>query len=234
MALGKPDPRFTQSRRAQSSFRLALKMTLVFIGALWTIFVFDAVFGLRLAQFGLRPGSIPGLLGIVTAPLLHGSPEHLLSNTIPLLVALTATLYLYPTSSLRVIPLLWVGSGALAWFIGRPSLHIGASGLIYGLLAYVFLGGILRRDMRSVSVSLLVGFLYGSMIWGVLPIRPHMSWEMHLSGALVGLLLAVLYRRWDRIPLLRYDWEDDDSVPEWYPESPEPDVEDRDRDRPAS
>ena len=229
MALGKPDPRFTHSRRAQSSFRLALKIALVCVGVLWTIFIFDAVFGLRLGRFGLRPGSISGLIGILTAPLLHGSFQHLLSNTIPLLVAVTATLYLYPTSSIRVIPLIWLGSGTLAWFIGRPTLHIGASGLIYGLLAYVFLGGILRRDIRSVSVSLLVGFLYGSMVWGVLPIRPHMSWEMHLSGALTGLLLAVLYRRWDRIPLVRYAWEDDDSVPEWYPESS--DDTDRSRDR---
>jgi membrane associated rhomboid family serine protease len=221
MALGKPDPRYTHSRRARSSFHLALKIALVFIGILWTIFIFDEVFGLRLGQFGLRPGSVPGLIGILTAPLLHGSVQHLLSNTIPLLVSLTATLYLYPNSSVRVIPLIWLGSGALAWFIGRPSLHLGVSGLIYGLLAYVFIGGLLRRDMRSVSVSLLVGFLYGSMIWGVLPIRPHMSWEMHLAGAMMGFLLAILYRNWDRIPLVRYDWEDDDSVPEWYPESPD-------------
>ena len=221
MALGKPDPRYSLSRRARSSFRLALRIALVFIGILWSIFIIDAVFGLRLGQFGLRPGSVPGLIGIVTAPLLHGSVQHLLSNTIPLLVSLTATLYLYPNSSVRVIPLIWLGSGVLAWFIGRPSLHLGVSGLIYGLLAYVFVGGLLRRDMRSVSVSLLVGFLYGSMIWGVLPIRPHMSWEMHLAGAMIGFLLAVLYRNWDRIPLVRYDWEDDDSVPEWYPQSPD-------------
>lgn len=221
MALGKPDPRYSLSRRARSSFRLALKIALVFIGILWTIFIFDAVFGLRLGRFGLRPGSIPGLVGIVTAPLLHGSVQHLLSNTIPLLISLTATLYLYPSSSVRVVPMIWLGSGAMAWFIGRPSLHLGVSGLIYGLLAYVFVGGLLRRDMRSVSVSLLVGFLYGSMVWGVLPIRPHMSWEMHLAGAVIGCLLAVLYRNWDRIPLVRYDWEDDESVPEWYPESPD-------------
>ena len=165
-----------------------------------------------------------------TAPLLHGSFEHLLSNTLPLFVSLTATLYLYPASSLRVIPLVWLGSGAIAWFIGRPSLHFGASGLIYGLLAYVFASGILRRDMRSVSVSLLVGFLYGSMVWGVLPIRPNMSWEMHLAGAMTGFLLAVLFRRWDRVPLLRYEWEDDDSIPEWYPESTDAnDVEPPDR-----
>ena len=132
---------------------------------------------------------------------------------------MTATLYLYPRSAMRVIPLIWLGSGALAWFIGRSTLHIGASGLIYGLLAFVFVSGILRRDMRSVSVSLLVGFLYGSMVWGVLPVRPHMSWELHLTGAIFGVLLAVIYRNWDRTPYIRYDWEDDDSVPEWYPES---------------
>jgi membrane associated rhomboid family serine protease len=228
MALGKPDPRYSLSRKARTSFRLALKIALVFIGILWTILILDAVFGLRLGRFGLRPGSIPGLIGIVTAPLLHGSVQHLLSNTIPLLISMTATLYLYPNSSVRVIPMIWLGSGALAWFIGRPSLHLGVSGLIYGLLAYVFVGGLLRRDMRSVSVSLLVGFLYGSMVWGVLPIRPHMSWEMHLAGAMIGFLLAILYRKWDRIPLVRYDWEDDESVPEWYPES-----QDKERDPPG-
>jgi len=221
MALGKPDPRFTQSKRAKSNFRLALKAALVFVGILWAIFILDAVFGLRLGRFGLRPGSIPGLVGVGAAPLLHGSFEHLLSNSMPMLISLTATLYLYPRSALRVIPMIWIGSGILAWFIGRPSLHYGASGLIYGLLAYVFFSGILRRDMRSVSVSLLVGFLYGSMVWGVLPIRPHMSWEMHLTGAVMGVLLAFIYRNWDRTPLFRYDWEDDDSVPEWYPEKTE-------------
>jgi hypothetical protein len=82
--------------------------------------------------------------------------------------------------------------------------------------------------MRSISVSLLVGFLYGSMVWGVLPTRPRMSWEMHLGGALVGGALAFLYRTWDRVPVQRYDWEDDDSVPDWYPESDH--EHDRDRD----
>jgi membrane associated rhomboid family serine protease len=225
MALHQPDPRYTHSARARSSFRLAARISLVFIGVLWTIFVFDAVLGLRLGQFGLRPGSTAGLIGVVTAPLLHANFQHLLSNTIPLFVSLTAALYLYPNSSVRVIPAIWIGSGVLAWLIGRPSLHFGASGLIYGLLAYVFVGGILRGDMRSVSVSLLVGFLYGSMVWGVLPIRPHMSWEMHLSGAAIGLVLAIAFRKWDQIPVKRYDWEDDDSVPEWYPESDDDDFD---------
>jgi len=218
MALNKPDPRFTQSKQAQRNFQLAAKSSLIFIGILWFIFVIDTVFGLQLAKLGLRPGSVPGLIGIFTAPLLHGNFGHLLSNTIPLFISMTATLYLYPRSAMRVIPIIWLGSGLLAWFIGRGTLHIGASGLIYGLLAYVFIGGIIRSDMRSVSVSLLVGFLYGSMVWGVLPIRPQMSWEMHLGGAAFGVVLAFVFRRWDRAPLVRYDWEEDDSVPEWFPE----------------
>ncbi len=218
MALGRPDPRYTHGKKAQANFRLALKVAFLFLAALWLVFVLDALFGLKLNRFGLRPGSVPGLIGVVTATLLHGNLSHIFSNSISLVVSLTAILYLYPNSSTRVIPMIWLGSGLLAWLIGRPSMHFGASGLIYGLLAYVFFSGILRRDMRSVAVSLLVGFLYGSMIWGVLPIRPHMSWELHLSGGLMGVLLAFLYRKWDRVPVIRYDWEEDDSVPEWYPD----------------
>ncbi len=219
MALGIPDPRYTHGKKAQANFRLALKISFLFLGALWLVFLLDALFDLNLNRFGLRPGSVSGLIGVVTAPLLHGNLAHIFSNSMSLVVSLTAILYLYPNSSARVIPLIWLGSGLLAWIIGRPSLHFGASGFIYGLLAYVFFSGILRRDMRSVSVSLLVGFLYGSMIWGVLPIRPHVSWELHLSGGLMGVLLAFFYRKWDRVPVIRYDWEEDDSLPEWYPDS---------------
>ena len=225
MALGKPDPRYTQGKKAQANFRLALKVAFLFLATLWLVFLLDAFLGLKLNRFGLRPGSVPGLIGVVTAPLLHGSLSHIFSNSISLVVSLTAILYLYPNSSTRVIPMIWLGSGLMAWLIGRPSMHFGASGLIYGLLAYVFFSGILRRDMRSVAVSLLVGFLYGSMIWGVLPIRPHMSWELHLSGGLMGVLLAFFYRKWDRVPVIRYDWEEDDSIPEWYPDGEPKDLD---------
>ncbi len=225
MALGRPDPRYTHGKKAQANFRLALKIAFLFLAALWLVFLLDVMLGLKLNRFGLRPGSVPGLIGVVTVPLLHGNLSHIFSNSMSLVVSLTAILYLYPNSSARVIPMIWLGSGLLAWLIGRPSLHIGASGFIYGLLAYVFFSGILRRDMRSVSVSLLVGFLYGSMIWGVLPIRPQMSWELHLSGGVIGVLLAFFYRKWDRVPVIRYDWEEDDSVPEWYPDDERKDLD---------
>jgi len=222
MHLDKPDPRFTTSDRAKRSFKLALKTALWFTGLLWLILIVDTVLGLGLNHYGLRPRHLDGLLGVLTAPLLHGGAEHLFSNTLPLLISLTTLLYLYPKSAMRVIPVIWMGSGLLAWIVGRDSLHIGASGLIYGMLSYVFVGGILRMDMRSVAVSVMVWFLYGSMIWGVLPIRPDTSWELHLAGAIMGVALAIAYRKWDVMPVKRYHWEDDDSVPDWFPQQEPP------------
>ncbi len=205
--------------KAKASFRIALKVAVWLVALLWAIFLVDYLFDLQLGRFGLRPGSASGLLGIITAPLLHDGLGHLFNNSVPLLVAVTASLYLYPTAALRAIPVIWLGSGLLGWVIGRPSIHIGASGLLYGLLAFVFVSGVLRRDLRSISVSLLIAFMYGAMIWGVFPIRPNMSWELHLCGAILGVLLAWIYRTADRVPVKRYAWEFDDSVPEWYPES---------------
>jgi membrane associated rhomboid family serine protease len=219
VSLQQPDPRYLLSRRSKDNFVLAPKISAAFLGFLWLIFIVDAVLGLHLGRFGLRPGSVTGLIGLITAPLLHGSAEHMFSNSLPLMISMTAMLFLYPNSSLRAIPVIWLGSGLFAWIIGRESYHYGASGLVYGLLAYVFVSGIIRRDMRSVAVSLLVWFLYGTMVWGVLPIRPHMSWELHLGGAVMGVITALVFRNWDRPPVVRYDWEDDDTVPEWYPEA---------------
>ncbi len=217
MHLGKPDPHFIASKRAQHNFRLALKIALTLTAFLWLILFLDYFLGLELARFGLRPGHLRGLIGLLTAPLLHSGVEHMFSNTLPLIISMTAILYLYPRSSVRVIPIIWIGSGMLAWIIGRPSLHFGASGFVYGLLAFVFISGVLRFDMRSVAVSIMVWFLYGSMIWGLLPIRPNMSWELHLSGAILGVALAIVFRQWDITPIKRYEWEDDDSVPDWFP-----------------
>ncbi len=217
MHLSKPDFRYTESPRARKNFKLALKIALYVVAVLWFILIIDGLLDLSLAHYGLWPRRLVGLLGVLTAPLLHSGVEHLFSNTLPLLISLTAILYLYPSAALRVMPVIWMGSGLMAWLIGRPSLHFGASGFVYGLLAYVFISGILRLDMRSVAVSIMVWFLYGSMIWGVLPIRPHMSWELHLSGAILGTALAIFFRRWDVAPVHRYAWEDDNTVPDWFP-----------------
>lgn len=234
MQLNKPDPQFTNSKKAQKNFLLALQMALSVAAVLWFVLITDQYLDLNLGRFGLRPRDIQGLLGIITAPLLHSGVEHLFSNTAPLIVSLTTILYLYPNSSIRALPMIWIGSGLLAWLIGRPNMHIGASGFIYGVLAYVFVSGMMRRDLRSIAVSLMVWFLYGSMVWGVLPIRPRMSWELHLSGAILGVVMALLYHKWDRVPIKRYEWEDDETIPDWYPDPDrEPDraIEQDDDDR---
>jgi membrane associated rhomboid family serine protease len=218
MAIHQPDPRFSGSKKAAANMRLAAWIATLFVALLWLILLLDTLTDHSLLEYGLRPGEVSGLLGVFTAPLLHGGVEHLFNNSIPLWVGITACLFLYPNSSILVIPAVWLGSGLLGWFIGRPSLHFGASGLLYGLLAFVFLSGVLRRDMRSISVSLLVAFFYGTMVWGVFPIRPNMSWELHLTGAIMGFLMALLLRKWDQVPLRRYPWEDDDSTPAWFPE----------------
>ena len=119
MHLGRPDPSQMTSPRAQRNFALALKIALVMLGILWTILIVDTAFGLGLGRFGLRPRQMEGLLGVFTAPLLHGGFGHLASNSLPLLVSLTMVLYLYPNSAMRAIPAIWLGSGLLGWVMWR-------------------------------------------------------------------------------------------------------------------
>ena len=205
-----PDPAYNKSERARGNFRLALKASLCFVTLLWVVALLDWGLGLELTRFGVRPRSLAGLPGVLFAPLLHGSFSHLISNSLPLVVLGTGMLYLYPHSALKVIPAIYLGPGLAVWLFGRPPLHIGASGLVYGLAIYILISGIIRRDTRAVSASMLVFFLYGTLVWGFLPHKPSISWETHLIAALIGLVLAVLFRRLDVPPRKRYAWEDEE------------------------
>ena len=205
-----PDPAWTSSERARASFRLAAKIALGFVALIWLIQALNWGLDLELRRFGVRPRELAGLPGILLAPLLHGGFAHLAANSLPLLVLGTGMLYLYPNSALKVIPALYLGPGIAVWLFARASsVHVGASGLIYGLVSYIFVAGVVRRDRRAVAASLLMAFLYGSTVWGVLPIEPGVSWETHLAGALIGLALAIALRHLDIPPRKRYDWEDE-------------------------
>ncbi|MBY6205789.1 rhomboid family intramembrane serine protease [Halomonas denitrificans] len=210
MRLEIPDPDYTSSPRAAGNFVLALKLVFGFLVVVWSVFVFDQALDLNLIRFGLRPRDGAGLIGLATTPLLHFDLAHLMANSVPLLIGGTLMLYLFPNASIRVLPVLFVGTSALAWLFARSNTHIGASGLIYGLLAFVFVSGLIRRDLRSVGAALMVWFLYGSMLWGVLPSGAGTSWELHASGLVLGVLCALLFRGWDRPPMKRYAWEDED------------------------
>ncbi len=209
-----PDPDYTASERARASFRLAFKLALGFVAIIWLIDIVNWALGLELQRFGVRPREFAGLPGIVLAPLLHGGPFHLAANSLPLLVGGTGLLYLYPSSALKVLPAIYLGPGIAVWLFAAGGIHIGSSGLLYGMLAYVFAAGVLRLDRRAIGASLLIAFLYGGMVWGVLPIQPGVSWEAHLAGALIGLAMAYPLRRLDVPPRKRYDWEGEDASDE--------------------
>jgi len=161
------DPAYVASDDSHARFRAAALVSVMFVAALAFVHVISWALGLDLQRFGVHPRDVAGLAGIVVAPMLHGDVAHLASNALPLLIAGTALLYLYPDSSRTVLPAVYLGPGILVWLFGRDSIHIGASGLVYGIVAYVFVGGILRRDRRAWAASILVAFFYGAMVWGV-------------------------------------------------------------------
>jgi membrane associated rhomboid family serine protease len=204
------DPDYTSSEQARANFRLAFKIALGFVALIWLIDIVNWALDLELQRFGVRPRQFAGLPGILLAPLLHGGPVHLIANSLPLLVLGTGMLYLYPNSALKVLPAVYLGPGIAVWLFAEGSVHIGSSGLVYGLVSYVFVAGLIRLDRRAIAASLLVCFLYGTLVWGVLPIRPGVSWETHLAAALIGLALAIALRRLDIPPRKRYSWEDEE------------------------
>ena len=211
MQIHLPDPDYTTSERARANFRLAAKIALGFVALIWLIELLNGALGLGLERFGVRPRELAGLPGILLAPLLHGGFGHLVANSLPLLVLGTGMLYLYPNSALKVIPAVYLGPGIAVWLFAKASsIHVGASGLIYGLVSYIFVAGLIRRDRRAIAASMLVYFLYGTLVWGVLPIRPGVSWETHLAAALIGLALAVALRRLDIPPRKRYAGEEEE------------------------
>jgi membrane associated rhomboid family serine protease len=145
--------------------------------------------------------------------LIHTSFPHLLANTAPLLLLGTALLYGYPRSAKIVIPAVYFGSGLGVWLFARDAFHVGASGLTFGFMFFVFTVGVLRWDKRATALSLVVFFLYGGMIWGIFPSKPDISFESHFFGAMIGIALAVLLRNYDPYPPeKKYSWEEDEGV----------------------
>lgn len=208
-------------RAAQDRYRVgqAIGQTCVLLAVLWWIHAIRAIGDLDLSWAAIRPGAWSGLVGVFTAPLLHGSFGHLVSNTVPLLLLGSMARYAYPRALLYALPLIWITSGLGTWLFGRPSLHLGASGVAHGLMFFLFIVGLLRRDRLAIVVALLTFFLYGSMIWTIFPGEPGVSWEAHLYGAVGGVLAAVLLRGLDPLPYRApYSWElepDEDEERPW-------------------
>ncbi len=189
---------------------------LLFVMALWIVFWMESRFGFNFNQFGIYPLKPSGLIGILTGPFIHGSLKHLFNNSVPLFVLSTALFYFYRNIRWQVLIYGLLLTGLITWLIGRPSLHIGASGVVYMLVAFLFFKGIFSKQYQLTALALVVVFLYGGLWWYVFPIDPKISWEGHLSGFFVGFLFAFLFKT---VPLenKKYEWEKEGYDPDSDP-----------------
>jgi membrane associated rhomboid family serine protease len=196
-------------------FKFSLVIPVIFLIIIWMIKLSETILGINLTHLGIYPRNVIGLKGILTSPLIHGDFKHLIANSTSFLVLSTALFFFYRKVALRIFILNYFFSGILLWLGGRDAWHIGASGIIYGMAAFLLFSGIFRKDIRLLTISLIVIFLYGSLIWGLFPIEPKISWEGHLMGAVSGTILSLIYFK-QGPPRQIFEWEKetDDEVNE--------------------
>jgi membrane associated rhomboid family serine protease len=181
---------------------------LLFPAVLWIVHLLSLLLNEDLTKLGLLPRNLVGLLGIITSPLIHADFSHLISNTIPLIILGWIIFYFYPKVSYILFVFIYFVTGILVWIFARQVYHIGASGIVYGFVSFLFFSGIFRRDNTSIALALVITFLYGGLVWGMIPGWKGISWESHLFGAVAGLIAAYLFRKIDP-PKKKYDWEDE-------------------------
>lgn len=186
---------------------------LLFVLLIWLVFWFEIRFGFDFNYLGIRPGEALGLRGIFFSPFIHSNLKHLFNNTIPLFVLSMSLFYFYREVSWQILIFGILLTGLMTWLIGRPANHIGASGVIYLLASFLFFKGIFSRYYRLIALSFIVVFLYGGMVWFVVPVDPGISWEGHLSGLVVGLLFAFIYRQ-KILKRPKFEWEKPEYVEE--------------------
>ena len=182
---------------------------ILFVLCIWIVFWYEVRFGHNFTSFGVYPQKFKGLKGIIFSPFIHGDIKHLYHNTIPLFVLSSALFYFYRQIAWKVLGFGILISGLLTWSFARPAYHIGASGLIYVLFSFTFFKGIFAKHYRLIALSLLVIFLYGSLVMYALPIEAGISWEGHLSGLITGLLFALIFKKEIAKPK-KYVWERED------------------------
>lgn len=216
---------------------ISLLFPVVFVLLIWSVKFIEVITNSDFSHLGVYPLHSKGLIGILTGPLIHGDWKHLFNNSVPVLVLSWALFYFYKEISFKVFFLIYFIAQFWLWFFHvRPAWHIGASGLIYGLAAFLFVSGVIRKNRHLLAISLLVVFLYGSLIWGIFPVEEHISWEGHLTGLVAGIILAFYYKDFGPpLPASIYDDEDeeddeDDFYNEYYMYAENPDITEEDKD----
>lgn len=196
-------------RNTTSKLFFSLLYPTVFVLMMWGVKLFEHIEDVNLSWYGLFPRTLHGLIGVAVSPLLHADFSHLYANTAPLLILGTIILYFYRSIAFQIFFWVYLMTGIWVWAIGREAYHIGASGIIYGFVTFLFFSGIFRKDTRFTALSLFVVFLYGGTVWGILPLKNGMSWESHLLGALAGLITSYHFRN-EGPPNRKYDLGDEE------------------------
>lgn len=183
---------------------------------IWMVFLMNEAYGLNLNQWGLQPRSLRGIGGIISMPFLHGDVEHIFSNSLPLFIAHALLIHFYPIESLKIWSILFFFSGFGVWLYAEAgSNHIGASGLVYGLVAFIIASGLFKKNRKLLAAGGILIFFYGSMVWGVFPqlnfdLSARISWEGHLSGAFSGIITAWVFKNKGPQNEVYFDDEDDE------------------------
>ena len=220
------------SQDEKRHFTSSVIVPVILVMIMWLVKIIETVFHLDFGFLGIKPLSAEGLPGILLFHFIHGDWEHLFANTIPILVLGTSLYYFYRPLANKILLILIFSTGLLTWCGARSGVHIGASALVYGLTFFLMLSGFIRRDRKLIIISLIVVFLYGSLVWGLYPkyaIENNISWEGHLSGFVMGIVLAFFYKK-EGPQREEHMWEDEDNdsdedeKPYW--DVPEPDKDD--------
>jgi membrane associated rhomboid family serine protease len=207
----KPNQQETTKELERELFLHAILKSVIIVAILWVIFLANDIFGLNWNEHGLLPRDLKGLSGIFTMPFLHGDMKHLFSNSIPLFVLLFSIFYFFYSKSALILAMTYFMSGLLTWVLGTEGVHIGASGIVYALTFFLVTISILKQETKLMAYSLIIIFLYGSIVWGFFPqLFPdkHISWEGHLAGAITGIVLAFFYR--NEGPVKKVYFEDEE------------------------
>ncbi len=190
----------------------SLIIPIILVLIMWLVKIVETVFDLDFSFLGIKPISAEGLPGILLFHFIHGDWHHLFANTVPILVLGASLYYFYRPIANKILLILMFSTGLITWCMARDGVHIGASGLVYGLTFFLMLSGFIRRDRKLIIISLIVVFLYGSLVWGLYPkyaIENNISWEGHLAGFVMGIVLAIYFKK-EGPQREEYIWEDED------------------------
>lgn len=178
--------------------RTSISYSIVFVVFLWIITGIDFLIPIDFTKLGVYPRTLFGLLGIPIAVFLHSGFTHVASNSIPLIVLMSIMILFYNKIAFIAMFFMIIFTNSLVWVLGRPAYHVGASGLVYSLVAFLIAAGFYKRAPLSIFISAIIGLLYGGLIWGAIPglVSWYVSWETHLFGAIMGVYLAYFYRKY--------------------------------------